>query len=262
MSRSERLSAEQERDLVVAAESGDGVACRSLVEAFLPEIVALSRSFRGVTSVERQDLVQEGVAGLLLAAQRFDPALGTPFWAYAAFWVRKAMQELVATVSGPLSLSDRAARALAALRNARREHLQSRGTEPTTDDLSLATGLGRAQVESLLAAARTPRSIEAWDGLDGSTTSRADRLVDPTAEHAYDRVLDRIEIRKVRTLADQLGERERSVIFAHYGLGQPAQTLNQIGGTLGLTAERARQIEVAALGRLRVALARPAPLGE
>jgi RNA polymerase sigma factor (sigma-70 family) len=258
-----RLTAEQERDLVIAAESGDTAACRRLVEAFLPEVVAVSRAFRGVTAVEQQDLVQEGVAGLLLAVQRFDPALGTPFWGYAVFWVRKAMQELVATVSGPLALSDRAARGLAAVRHAQREHLQARGTEASTDHLSVATGLSRAQVESLLAAARAPRSIEeAWQGSDGDGTRATDRFADPAAERAYEQVLDTIESRTVRGLADQLAERERSVIFAHYGLGQPPQTLGQIGSALGLTAERARQIEVAALRRLRASLARPAPVGE
>jgi RNA polymerase primary sigma factor len=263
MSHVERLSTHQERDLVIAAESGDATACLRLVEVFLPQVIALSRAFWGVTSVERQDLIQEGVAGLLLAARRFDPALNTPFWAYAAFWVRKSMQEHVATVSGPLALSDRAARGLAALRRARRDHLQSRHTEPTTADLSRATGLGRAQVESLLAAARLPRSIEEpWAGPDDGSRAGVDRWADPAAERAYDRVLDTIEIREVRGLADQLGERERSVIYAHYGLGQPAQTLGQIGGALGLTAERARQIEVGALRRLREALARPAPVGE
>ena len=71
-------------------------------------------------------------------------------------------------------------------------------------------------------------------------------------------MLDRIEIGEVRDLADQLDERERAVVRAHYGLDQPAQTLNQIGGSLGLTAERARQIEVGALDKLRDALAEPA----
>jgi len=71
-------------------------------------------------------------------------------------------------------------------------------------------------------------------------------------------VLDELEIRDVRDLADQLDERERAVIRSHYGLGQPAQTLSQIGEALGLTAERARQIEVAALTKLREQLAEPA----
>jgi RNA polymerase primary sigma factor len=65
----------------------------------------------------------------------------------------------------------------------------------------------------------------------------------------------------VRGLTDRLDERERAVIRAHYGLGTPVQTLSQIGAELGLTAERARQIEVGALNKLRAALAQPAPVG-
>ena len=64
----------------------------------------------------------------------------------------------------------------------------------------------------------------------------------------------------MRNLADQLDERERAVLLAHYGLGQTAQTLSEIGAGLGLTAERARQIEVGALNNLREALTRPVPL--
>lgn len=62
----------------------------------------------------------------------------------------------------------------------------------------------------------------------------------------------------MRALAEQLDERERAVIRAHYGLGQSAQTLSQIGAARGLTAERARQIEVGTLTKLREALAHPA----
>ena len=72
-------------------------------------------------------------------------------------------------------------------------------------------------------------------------------------------MLDHLELHAVHDLADRLEERERAVIRAHYGLGQPAQTLKEIGGSLGLTAERARQIEAGALCKLRAALAHPAP---
>jgi len=239
---------------VIAADSGDADACRKLVWTFLPAIGGLARGFHDGAGVGRQELVQEGVVGLLSAAHRYDPGLGTPFWAYAAFWVRKAMQELVAELARPVALSDRAVRDLAQIKAARRQHVQAHGAEPTIEELSRATGLTPAQLESLRATERTPRAIE--ERLGGETGATVgDTIVDPRAEQAYDRVLDEIEIRELRELADRLDERERAVIRAHYGLGEPARTLNEIGGALGLTAERARQIEVGALNRLREALA-------
>lgn len=201
------------------------------------------------------------MAGLLLAARRFDSQLGTPFWAYATFWVRKAMQELVAELARPVALSDRAARDLTRIRAARYDHLQSHGAEPTEEELSLATGLTPAQIESLRAADRLARSTEERltdMGPAGMTVGEA--IVDPRAEAAYQDVLDRHEIHHVLDLTDALEERERTVIRGHYGLGQEARTLGQIGAELGLTAERARQIESAALGKLRDSLARPAPI--
>jgi RNA polymerase primary sigma factor len=255
-----KLTAWHERDLVIATEAGDLDACRRLVEAFLPAIAGVARRFPNGVGVERRELVQEGVAGLLLAARRYDSALNTPFWAYASFWVRKAMQELMAELTGPVGLSDRAVRGLAAIRTARNDHLRDHGGEPTTEELMTATGFTRRQVETLQAAHRIPRSLEERPPAtpDGTGTI-GDRIADASAEWAYEQVLDKIEIHEVRSLADQLGERERTVILAHYGVGQPAQTLSRIAATLGLTAERARQIEVAALSKLRNALAQPAP---
>jgi RNA polymerase primary sigma factor len=249
---------QEERDLVIAAECGDSAACRQLVEAFLPAIANVARGFRG-SRVERRELLQEGVAGLLFAARRYDSGLDTPFWAYASFWVRKAMQELVAELTRPVALSDRAARHLSRLRRARNESLQRDGKEPTTAQLSAATGLASAQVESLLATDRMPRGLE--DRLradDASSPTLGETIVDPVAEHAYDKVLEDVEIHGVLDLTAGLEERERAVIRSHYGLGEEAQTLSQIGAGLGLTAERTRQIEAAALTKLRQGLARPA----
>jgi RNA polymerase primary sigma factor len=246
-----RLTPSEERDLLLGADAGDTDASRRLVEAFLPAIVGLANGFPDRVRVEQRELVQDGVAGLLLAARRYDPGRKTPFWAYASFWVRKAMQELVGDLARPFALSDRAVRDLARVRAARHEHLQAHGHEPTEEELSRATGFSRGQLESLQAAERAPRGLEEQVGTDATV---GDGVVDPGAEQAYQRVLDDIEIQEVHDLADRLDERERSVLNAHYGLGQPAQTLNQIGGELGLTAERARQIEADALEKLREAL--------
>ena len=243
-----RLTPSEERDLVLGAESGDTDASRRLVEAFLPAIVGLANGFPGRVRVEQRELVQDGVAGLLVAARRYDSRRKTPFWAYASFWVRKAMQELVAELARPFALSDRALRDLARVRAARHELLQAHGHEPTERELRRATGLSRAQLESLQAAERAPRGLEEQVGADGTV---GDAVVDPGAEQAYEHVLDDIEIDEVHGLTDRLDERERSVLNAHYGLGRPALTLDEIGGELGVTAERARQIEVGALEKLR-----------
>jgi RNA polymerase sigma factor (sigma-70 family) len=257
----ERLTALQERDLVIAAERGDADACRKLVETFLPAIGNLARTFQHA-GVERLELLQEGVAGLLVAARRYDPTLNTPFWAYASFWVRKAMQELVAELTRPVALSDRAVRELAQVRRARSEHRQTHGVEPSLDELSRATGLTSAQLGRLQATERTPRSTqEQLTGGDEATATIGDTIVDPAAEDAYQQVLDAFEVRDVRDLTEQLDARERLVIRAHYGLGQDAETLSQIGAGLGLTAERVRQIEAGALSKLRAELSQSAPTG-
>jgi RNA polymerase sigma factor (sigma-70 family) len=242
----------------VATERGDRAACRKLVDAFLPAIGGVARRFDRGGGITHAELMQEGVAGLLFAARRYDPRTGTPFWGYASFWVRKAMQELVADVTRPAALSDHAVRGLAQLRAARRAHVLAHGTEPTGAQLAAATGLSRSQLDSLLAIEQQPRSLDEPVSAEGSSSATfGDLLADPNAEGAYDRVLDRLEIRGVGVLAERLDERERAVLAGHYGLGCPAQTLHAIGVALGLSAERVRQIEAAALEKLRAAAAGP-----
>src|SRR3954453_23015885 len=101
-----RLSGEKEQALVEAAGGGDSTAARELGEPFLPLIVGLARRFDVGAGVQRAELMQEGVAALLFAVRRYDTSTRTPFWGYASFWVRKAMQELVAELTRPAALSD------------------------------------------------------------------------------------------------------------------------------------------------------------
>jgi RNA polymerase sigma factor (sigma-70 family) len=250
-----QLAPDEERALIVATERGDSRASRRLVECFLPAIGGVARRFDGGGQVQRSDLMQEGVAALLFAARRYDQRTETPFWAYASFWVRKAMQELVAEMTRPAALSDHAVRGLAQLKAARREHVEAHGAEPTSADLAAATGFALSQVESLLTVDRAPRGLEEPLGPDGSGEATfGDTIADPDAEQEYEHVLDEIE---VHDLTGRLDDRERAVLSGHYGLGQPAQTLSGIGARLGLTAERVRQIEAEALAKLRRAAAEP-----
>ena len=240
----------------MAAEGGDKEACRQLIDSFLPAIRRLARRFAASGGVQQNELTQEGIVGLLFAARRYDPGLGTPFWAYASFWVRKAMQDLLAELKRPLALSDHAVRGLAQIRAARREYIGAYACEPTADQLAAATGFTRAHVDRLLAVEQAPRTLDEPLGADaaGDSATLGDTLADPEAEDEYGHVLDEMA---VRDFARGLDERERTVLWRHYGLGWPPQTLTQIGDSLGLTAERVRQIEAGALKKLREAAAAP-----
>jgi RNA polymerase sigma factor (sigma-70 family) len=257
------LSAVRERDLVALTEAGDRVATEELVEAFMPAIDGVAYHYRSFASLDRTELRQEGVVGLLRAAKRYDQAFGTPFWAYASWWVRQAMQQLVAELTGPVVLSDRAARHLVHVKRARQEYQQAHRREPSVDDLADATELPREQVENLIAIERTPRGLdERLPGEDEMAASFAQRLADPFGEDAYERVPDLIEVEHLRDLTAGLDERERSIVFAHYGVGCRQRTLREIAAGLDLSVERIRQLEERALGKLRDAAAWPPDAGD
>src|SRR5947209_5821894 len=113
-----RLPLAVERRLVREAQRGDRRAREELVEAFLPLIAGVARMYRGSAGITRVELLQEGVVGLLRALERYDASRNVPLWAYAAWWVRQAMQQLVAELTRPMVLSDRTLRQLAQLRRA------------------------------------------------------------------------------------------------------------------------------------------------
>jgi RNA polymerase sigma factor (sigma-70 family) len=248
-----------ERDLVAAAQAGDGSARARLVEASLPLIASVARLYRDSPRIERVELLQEGVVGLLRALERFDPARGVPFWAYASFWVRQAMQQLISELTRPVVLSDRALRQLARVRDAHREALQATGAEPSRGELVDRTGLPGEQLDNLLALERPPRSTEeAVSADEGAVGMFGELLVDPLAEGEYERVLDAIEVEELLALLAGLSEREREILSARYGLGDgDEQSLRTVAGRLGLSAERVRQLEQRALGKLAAAAGVP-----
>jgi RNA polymerase sigma factor (sigma-70 family) len=220
----------------------------------MPRIASVARQYRRsprvAPIVARVELLQEGVVGLLRALERYDPGRSTPFWAYATWWVRQAMQQLVAELTRPVVLSDRALRQLARVRDAERRAVRQTGREPGRDELAARAGLSRAQIDALLLVDMPPRStdepITTTDGLVGTL---GELLFDPFTDD-YERVLGEIEAQELLALLAGLADRERAILRARYGLDGEQESLRQIAARLGVSAQRIRQIEQRALGKL------------
>jgi RNA polymerase primary sigma factor len=255
-----RLPQASERRLVREAVAGDPRARAELVEAFLPLIGSVARNYRASAQIARVELMQEGVVGLLRALERYDPDLGTPFWAYAAWWVRQAMQQLIAELTRPVVLSDHALRQLARLKEAHRNMKQAAGQEPTINQLADRTGLQPDQLANLIAVDRPPRAVEEpIEGEEGAIGTFGELIVDPLAEDEYERVVSHVAAGQLRDLLSGLSDRERDVLRARFGLEGDAKNLRQIAETLGVSPERVRQLESRALGKLRAAAAGEPP---
>lgn len=245
-----------ERALVLAAQDGETGARDELVDVFTPLIGSVARLYRGATSVHRAELMQAGVVGLLTALERFDPARRTPFWAYASWWVRQAMQQVVAELARPVVMSDRGLRELARMRAARRDFMRLHDAGPSSARLAAATGLTRERIETLLAVELVPDALEsesAWSDANDLPHRDGHQLEDPGAEEAFDRVLDRVECDRLLRLIGKLHQRERVIVRARFGLDGQERTLREIARMVGLSAERVRQLEHVALDELRAA---------
>jgi RNA polymerase sigma factor (sigma-70 family) len=238
--------------LLLEARTGNVDARGRLIKALTPLIGSVARTYCHVPGIDRSELMQEGVVGVLRALERFNPDLGTPFWAYASWWVRQAMQQLVAELSRPVVLSDRALRQLAHVRDARRRFLRTHSREPSLGELANESELTMAQLQRLIVAERQPRGLE--EPVDDTSRGGAtfgDLLCDSAAEEAYEEMATRLGAAEVPRLLARLSPRERTVIKARYGLDGPERTLRELGQRMGVSAERVRQIEQAALEKMR-----------
>lgn len=246
---------EEERPRLEEAVRAGAEAKAALVAGNLRLVVALAKRYRW-SGVPLADLFQEGVLGLLRAAERFDWRLGTPFSAYAAWWVRHAIARAVRDARVGVHLPDRQWKALRRLGRARLADPRA-GIE----ELARAAGVDPEEAERLLPLLGTPASLDAPVAADREE-ALGELLADRRAEEALEEVLVEAEVERLLQTAERvLTPRERWVLEARYGLGgRDPRTLREVGEELGLTPQRVAQMEGRALAKLRAALgAREAP---
>ncbi len=230
--------------------SADVLARRArdhLVEANMPRVVTLARRFSD-RRIEHADLVQEGSLALLEAAERYDRSRGVPFWPYAAPWVHGAIYRMAQDQRRPMRIP---AAARAEIRRLRRAEEARGGTRSSARAVADRAGIPPERAELLLAADRPPRSLDEALGSDDDGLVLGDLIPDPFSQDPLDRVVTAADVTQATGLLDTLNERQREVLRRHFGLGRPPESLADIGRRLGVTRERARQIEVAALEDLR-----------
>jgi RNA polymerase sigma factor (sigma-70 family) len=245
------LSRSEERALVLASRHCDGKRAE-LVDVFAPRIAAVARDYRHVPAVNRDELMQAGVVGLLIALERYDPSRSNGFWPYATWWVRQAMQDLVSSLSNAVALSDRALRHLARVNHARRAHMEVRRREPTFRDLAGDTGLATEHVRQLVRAHGSPRGLDQLIGgdLEGGRTI-GESLADPTGEDPYEDAALRAAAHALPAMLATLKPRERTIVRGRYGLDGDKRTLRELAAELGLSPEGVRQAEHKAMRKLR-----------
>jgi len=245
------LSPEQELYLAKRVVDGDTEAKNKLVESNLRLVASIARKYVGKCNLSFLDLVQEGNLGLYKAADKYDYTKGFKFSTYATYWVRQAISRAIADQGRTIRTPVHVVESLSKISKARAELLQTLGHEPTEEEIGAATGLTAEKVAMYLAASKNPLSIDKPVAEDDDV-DMTDIVPDLNQETPEEKVRRDATKQAINDILGTLSDREKLVVQMRFGLEDgTGHTLDEIGKVLGVTRERARQIEAKAMQKLR-----------
>ena len=242
------LTAAEEIELAKRIERGDLEAKERMINANLRLVVSQARRYQG-HGLPMEDLVQEGMLGLIRAVEKFDWRRGFKFSTYGTLWIRQAIQRGLQnhgrTIRVPVHVSQRQVK----VRKIETDLSTKLGREPTDEEIAAVAELPLDEITELRELSRAMTSLDQPVSEDGET-ALGDLLASERPE-PVEEVAETERDQRINEAVGRLPAAEQSVIRLRFGLaGEEPRTLRQAGSELGITAERARQLEEQGLRRL------------
>ena len=249
------LSRADECRLASRVQSGDLEARNEMIEGNLRLVVSIAKRFQG-RGLAFEDLIAEGNLGLIRAVEKFDPSVGVGFSTYAGWWIRQAIFRAFEKLPRTIRLPGHVAERVRKVQQASASLTASLGREPTDAEIASATRLSRQCLRELRSVNQPLLSMNSpVRGHNGAAIPLAEFLPDTDQPGPDDSLIQADLNATLLQVLLLLPARERLVVVKRFGLdGEPPQTYDEIGRQVRVTRERARQLQVAALGFLRRAL--------
>lgn len=245
-----RLTAEEERQLAKRCAAGDEEAIRQLVKANLRLVVHIAKEYAG-RGVSLLDLIQEGSIGLLAAARKYDYSLDYRFSTYATKWIRQGVTRCLLNNSGIIRVPLHTAEKIRKIEAVRSSLYQEFNEEPSISQIAQRVDMSEAKVEELLHLNPEISSLDIPSG-EGDRNSVMDLVEDMDSVGPQEALVRQELDEMIRKMLSSLNPRQQEILKLHFGLEDGRiYSLEEIGKKLGISKERARQIERQALEKLQ-----------